>query len=95
MTDGRIIVDELVIECVADCPGAEARRLGDAVARAFASQLQALQIERLQEFRRGAPPTALHLERVVVRLTHPRISPLAIAESLREALDGARRRAHA
>lgn len=95
MIDARIIVDELIVECEADCDEPEARRLGEAIARAFASQLQQIQTERLRSFRRSARPTALHLERVVVRLADPRVSAAAIGRSLRDALDSARRRQHA
>ena len=93
MTDARIIIDELVIDCAAACSSPEARQLGDTIARAFSRQLPELQARRLQEIRRGdAAPTALHLERVVVRLGARAPSPSMIARTLGEALESARRR---
>ena len=94
MRDARLIIDELVVDC--RCAETEAHRLGDAVARAVASQLRELQAERLREFRCGAAvPSPLHLERVIVRLDSPHGSPVAVARSLREAIDRARRSEHA
>jgi len=90
VTDARIIVDELVIECLGPCSEAEARRIGVSAAKELAQELKQVQAQRLQEFRRGsASPRRIHVARMVVRLTTADVAPTTIAHVLRGALDEA------
>ncbi len=90
MKDARIIVDELVIECLGPCSDAEAHRLGGSVAQELAQQLKELQARRLQSIRRGSiAPRRIHVERVVVRLATTDVSPTTIGRTLRGAIDDA------
>jgi hypothetical protein len=54
--DCRISVRELIIESQAPASRAEARRLGQEVARAVAERLQSLQERRLAAFESGLEP---------------------------------------
>lgn len=90
MKDARIVVDELVIECLGPSSEAEARRIGGGAAQELVQQLKDLQVQRLQEIRRGtASPRRIHIARMVVHLASTDISPATIGRALRGALDDA------
>lgn len=92
MTDARITIDELVIECAVQCTESEAHRLGGSIAQELAHQLEQLQARRMAAICRGSSaPRPIRIERVVVRLATRNVSPTAIGRSLRHAIDGARR----
>lgn len=92
MIDARIIVDELVVECLAPCSETEAHRLGGSVTQELSSQLKDLQARRLHAANHGAPqPRPIHIARMIVRLGHNDYPPSTVARTLRDAVDEARR----
>lgn len=67
--DCRISVGELIIESHAPTSRAEARRLGQEVARAVTGELQELQERRLAAFQKGLEPGgAIEIDALRVRL---------------------------
>ena len=93
--DCRITVRELIIESHASAGRAEARRIGNEVARAVATRLQELQERRLSAFQNGvAPGGAIAINALRVRLhgraaRHPTAAEIAdaVARAVAEELD--------
>lgn len=70
--DCRISVRELIIESHAPVSRAEARRLGQEIARAVTDELQRLQERRLAAFQKGlAPGGAIEIDALQVCLHGP------------------------